>query len=126
MIVQVQRVPAGVGEADLPIAKVLLQSGQLQRMQVPLAALRQAVKTNMLEGEDHVESVLGRISDRTGSFDGGPGHLTDGHEVAGREADFGIHLGDELVQSWAVDDESLSGGIVPAGCWAAVAKFRLF
>ena len=87
VVVPVERVPPDVGQAALPRREVALQHRQGRgpaASHLPPPGL--LVEVDVLEGEDHVELVAGRVGDLAGQLDRAAGHLADGQQVLRRRA----------------------------------------
>ena len=91
-------------EGGLPMGQVLLEGDELEGLGVELAA-GPVGEADVLELEDHVELTSGGVGVESGLGARGPGHLSDGQDVAGpRCEDLLVHLVQELMDAGAVGD----------------------
>src|SRR5215217_5749988 len=102
VVVPVEAVPADLGQAGLPAPEDRLEVAQTQRAGVPPRFAM--VDLDVLELEDHVELVAGRIGVEPCLFDRHAGHLADSYEAFASGEDFAMHLLEELVDAGSVDE----------------------
>src|SRR5918998_2859699 len=102
MVVPVEAVPANLGQAGLPAPEDRLEVAQAQRAGVPPRFA--VVDLDVLELEDHVHFAAGGIGVEPGLFDRHARHLADSYEAFASGEDFAMHLLEELVDAWSVDE----------------------
>ena len=59
----------------------------------------------MLEGEHHVDLMVGRISRPAGGFNRRAGHLANREQVPRVQTHFSVHFGEELIEPRTIGGE---------------------
>jgi hypothetical protein len=101
VVVPVQRVPAVFPEPLLPAPERALEVAQVERVEVPLALA--LVEVDVLELEDHVELVAGRVGEQPRLLERHARHLADVEQRVASEEHLAVHLLQELVDPRPAD-----------------------